>query len=109
MNEAILTLVTFVPLAGALLLMFFPRKDGLVRWFALVVTIVAFILSLHLPVHFVRGTGGFQYELDVPWIPNPNIHYHMGIDGISMWLVVLTTFLSPLCVLISCKSVHERV
>jgi NADH:ubiquinone oxidoreductase subunit 4 (subunit M) len=40
---------------------------------------------------------------------DPNIHYHMGIDGISLWLVVLTTFLTPLCVLISWKSVHDRV
>jgi len=109
MNDAILTLVTFVPLAGALLLMFLPRKDDLARWLALVVTLVAFLLSLHLPVHFVRGASGFQYEINLQWITSPNIHYHLGIDGISMWLVVLTTFLSPLCVLISWKSVHERV
>ena len=43
------------------------------------------------------------------WISTPNIHYHMGMDGISMWLVVLTTFLTPLCVLISWKSIHDRV
>jgi len=109
MNDAILTLVTFVPLAGALLLMFFPRKDDLARWLALVVTLATFVLSLHLPVHFVRGASGFQYEINLQWITSPNIHYHLGIDGISMWLVVLTTFLSPLCVLISWKSVHERV
>jgi NADH-quinone oxidoreductase subunit M len=109
MDAAILTMVTFVPLAGALLLMFFPRKDDVIRWFALAVTLVAFVLSLHLPVHFVRGASGFQYEINTPWIASPNIHYHLGIDGISMWLVVLTTFLSPLCVLISWKSVHERV
>jgi len=109
MSAAILTLVTFVPLAGALLLVFFPRRDDLVRWFALIVTLVAFVFSLHLPVHFDRAASGFQYEINVPWIHSPNIHYHLGIDGISMWLVVLTTFLSPLCVLISWKSVHERV
>ena len=109
MNAAILTLVTFVPLAAALLLMFFPRKDNLTRWFALVVTLLGFVLSLHLPLHFVRGASGFQYEANIQWITSPNIHYHLGIDGISMWLVVLTTFLSPLCVLISWKSVHDRV
>jgi len=109
MNAAILTLVTFVPLAGALLLMFFPRKDDLVRWFAMIVTLVGFVLSLHLPLHFVRGASGFQYEINLQWITSPNIHYHLGIDGISMWLVVLTTFLSPLCVLISWKSVRDRV
>jgi NADH-quinone oxidoreductase subunit M len=109
MNASILTLVTFVPLAGALLLILFPRKDDVIRWFALIVTLLGFVLSLHLPLHFVRGASGFQYEINIQWITSPNIHYHLGIDGISMWLVVLTTFLSPLCVLISWKSVHERV
>jgi len=108
-DGSILTLVTFIPLAGALLLLLVPRRHRDIRVFALVVSLLAFVLSLHLPVHFHRGQTGFQYELDRPWIPTPNIHYHMGVDGISMWLVVLTTFLTPLCVLISWKSVHERV
>src|SRR6185369_10431795 len=56
-----------------------------------------------------RDQAGFQFEQNVPWISSPNIHYHMGMDGISMWLVVLTTFLTPLCVLISWTSIHERV
>ena len=66
-------------------------------------------MSLHLPVYFQRGQAGFQYELNRAWIPTPNIHYHMGVDGISMWLVVLTTFLTPLCVLISWNSIQDRV
>jgi NADH-quinone oxidoreductase subunit M len=108
-DGAILTLVAFIPLAGALLLLFLPRRDRDIRIFALVVTLLAFVLSLHLPVHFNRSQAGFQYEVDKPWIPTPNIHYHVGVDGIAMWLVVLTTFLTPLCVLISWKSIHERV
>jgi NADH-quinone oxidoreductase subunit M len=109
MSGSILTLVTFIPLAGTLLLIVFPRRDQLVRWFALIVTLLGFVFSLHLPLHFIRGASGFQYEINIQWVTSPNIHYHLGIDGISMWLVVLTTFLSPLCVLISWKSVHERV
>jgi len=109
LENAILTLVTFVPLAGALLLLFFPRRHRDIRVFALVVTLFDFVVSLHLPVHFHRAQVGFQYELDRLWIANPNIHYHMGVDGVSMWLVVLTTFLTPLCVLISWKSIDERV
>jgi NADH-quinone oxidoreductase subunit M len=105
----ILTLVTFVPLAGALLLVLLPRRDRDIRIFSLVIALLTFVLSLHLPVHFHRGQPGFQFEIDNPWISSPNIHYHMGIDGISLWLVVLTTFLTPLCVLISWKSVHDRV
>src|SRR5438874_7554497 len=109
LNSTILTLVTFVPLAGALLLLFAPRRDRDIRIFSLVISLLAFVLSLHLPVHFQHAQAGFQYEIDKAWIPTPNIHYHMGADGISMWLVVLTTFLTPLCVLISWRSINERV
>ena len=109
LNIWILTLVTFIPAAGAVLLFVFPRRDRDIRVFALVISLLTFVLSLHLPAHFTRGTAGFQFEMDVPWITAPNIHYHLGIDGISMWLVVLTTFLTPLCVLISWHSVHDRV
>jgi NADH-quinone oxidoreductase subunit M len=109
LNSIILTLVTFAPLAGALLLILLPRRDRDIRVFSLVVSLLTFVLSLHVPVYFHRAQAGFQYEIDKPWIATPNIHYHMGIDGISMWLVVLTTFLTPLCVLISWKSIHERV
>ena len=91
------------------MLLLFPRRDRDIRIFALIVSLLTFVLSLHLPANFHRGQAGFQYEIDRPWISTPNIHYHMGVDGISMWLVVLTTFLTPLCVLISWKSIHERV
>src|SRR5437667_4962933 len=109
LDSAILTLVTFIPLAGGLLLLLVPRRDRDIRLFSLVITLLAFVLSLHLPVHFHRAQPGFQYEIDKQWISSPNIHYHMGVDGFSVWLVVLTTFLTPLCVLISWKSIHARV
>ena len=109
LSPFILTLVTFVPLAGALLLVLLPRRDRDIRIFSLVISLLTFVLSLHLPAHFHRAQAGFQYEIDKQWISSPNIHYHMGIDGISLWLVLLTTFLTPLCVLISWKSVHDRV
>jgi NADH-quinone oxidoreductase subunit M len=109
LNAYVLTIVTFAPLVGALLLIVFPRRQRDIRTFALVITLVTFVASLHLPVHFARHQAGFQFEQDVQWITTPNIHYHLAIDGISMWLVLLTTFLTPLCVLISWKSVHDRV
>ncbi len=109
LDSAMLTIITFIPLVGAILLLVFPRRDREIRGFALLVTIVDFVVSLHLPWHFERGQAGFQFDLNVPWIGSPNIHYHLGVDGISMWLVLLTTFLTPLCVLISWKSVHGRV
>jgi len=109
LDNSILTLVAFVPFAGALLLLVLPRRDRDIRIFSLVIALLDFVLSLHLPVHLHRAVSGFQYEIDRAWISNPNIHYHMGVDGVSMWLVVLTTFLTPLCVLISWKSINERV
>jgi len=109
LDNNILSLVTFVPAAGAIALMFFPRRDRDIRLFALGVSLLTFLLSLLLPAHFNRNLQGFQFDKNVAWIPMPNIHYHIGIDGISLWLVLLTTFLTPLCVLISWKSIHGRV
>ena len=109
LSSIILTLVTFAPAAGGLLILLIPRRDRDIKVFALVISLLAFVASLHLPVHLHRNLAGFQFEVDKVWISHPNIHYHMGIDGISVWLIVLTTFLTPLCVLISWTSIHERV
>jgi NADH-quinone oxidoreductase subunit M len=108
-NPIILSLVTFIPAAGGLLILLIPRRDRDIKLFALVISILAFVASLHLPVHLHRDHNLFKFEIDKIWIAAPNIHYHMGIDGISVWLIVLTTFLTPLCVLISWTSIHERV
>jgi NADH-quinone oxidoreductase subunit M len=123
MNDLILSLVTWVPAAAALLLMFFPRgsaatgeheyptynNDNLFKWFALIISIFVFVLSLHLPVHWQNSQAGFQFEINRPWMASPAINYHLGVDGISMWLVLLTTFLTPLSVLIQWNSIHGRV
>src|SRR5271167_2892336 len=109
LSPIILSLVTFIPAAGGLLILLIPRRDRDIKLFALVISLLAFVASLHLPVHLHRDLNPFKFEIDKIWITSPNIHYHMGIDGISVWLVVLTTFLTPLCVLISWTSVHERV
>src|SRR5271156_5936198 len=109
LGPIILSLVTFIPAIGGLLIFLIPRRDRDIKLFALVISILAFVASLHLPVHLHRDPNTFKFEIDKVWITSPNIHYHMGIDGISVWLVVLTTFLTPLCVLISWTSIHERV
>ena len=109
LDNWILTLVTFIPLSGALFLLLMPRRDRDIRIVALIASLGAFFASVHLPVHLLRNHAGFQYEMNLQWIARPNIHYHMGADGVSVWLVVLTTFLTPLCVLISWKSVQDRV
>ena len=109
LSSIILTLVTFIPALGGLLILLIPRRDRDIKVFALVISLLAFVASLHLPVHLHRHQAGFQFEIDKAWISSPNIHYHMGVDGISVWLIVLTTFLTPLCVLISWNAIHERV
>jgi NADH-quinone oxidoreductase subunit M len=109
MNTWILTLITFVPLAGAILLALMPRNDRMIKWTALVISILAFAFSLHLPAHWSSGAPGFQFAVDSQWIASPNIHYHLAVDGISVWLVLLTTFLTPFCVLISWNSIHGGV
>jgi NADH-quinone oxidoreductase subunit M len=112
LNPWILTLTTFLPAAGALLIAILPRRDRDIRWFALAISVITLLLSLHLPRHYAAvapaNSGSFAYEVNAPWITSPNIHYHIGVDGISMWLVVLTTFLVPFCVLASWKSIHDR-
>ena len=110
MNSSILTLVTFIPAAGAVLLMLMPRNDRVLRWTALIVSLVAFGFSIYLPLH-IQYHAGFQFQADTSWIKvgAVDIHYHLGADGISMWLTILTTFLVPLGVLVSWKSIHDRV
>jgi NADH-quinone oxidoreductase subunit M len=108
LNDSILTLVTFLPAVGAVLLMLMPRQDRALRWMALITSLVTFGFSLYLPVHFNHGAAGFQFDTSHAWIGKA-IRYHLGADGISMWLVLLTTFLVPLSVLVSWKSIHDRV
>ncbi|HZU33169.1 MAG TPA: NADH-quinone oxidoreductase subunit M [Candidatus Angelobacter sp.] len=108
MDNSILTLITFLPAIGAVLLMLMPRNDKTLRWAALIISLATFVVSLYLPMHFDHGATGFQFQVNHNWI-GQTIHYHLGADGISMWLVILTTFLVPLSVLVSWKSIHDRV
>jgi NADH-quinone oxidoreductase subunit M len=108
MSTSILTIVTFLPTIGAILLMLMPRNDRALRTMALVTSIVTFAFSLYLPFHYESGHTGFQFDTNHAWIGKA-IHYHMAADGISMWLVLLTALLVPVSVLVSWKSIHDRV
>jgi NADH-quinone oxidoreductase subunit M len=108
-NSGILTLVTFLPAVGALVLMLLPRNDRTLRGTALLFSLLTFGFSLYLPLKFNFAQHDFQFQTNKLWMSFANIHYHMGADGISMWLVLLTTFLVPLGVLVSWKSIHDRV
>jgi NADH-quinone oxidoreductase subunit M len=108
LTDHILTLTTFVPAAGAFVVALLPRKGRIIQWWTLLVTVVTFLLTLHLPAHFAYGKTGFQFEENFAWIASPNIHYHLGVDGLSMWLVVLTGFLAVAGCLASWKTIETR-
>ena len=111
----LLSTITFLPLAGALIILLIGRhEDEAVvaknaRYMALWTSFVTFIVSLFLWTEFDRGTADFQFVEKVDWIPAFNISYHMGVDGISMMFVLLSTLLTPLCVLASWDAVQSRV
>jgi NADH-quinone oxidoreductase subunit M len=107
-NESILTLILLVPLAGAVLVALLPDRAKLPNWIALLTALVTFGLTLHLPAHFMLDHSGFQFEINRPWIENPAIFYHVGVDGLSLWLVVLTGLLAPVGVLASWNAIKER-
>jgi NADH-quinone oxidoreductase subunit M len=107
-DHSILSIILFVPLAGALLLALLPDEGKTMQWGALSITLLTFLLTLHLPVHFDSAVHGFQFEQNAAWIANPAIRYHLGVDGLSLWLIVLTGFLAPLGVLISWNAIPKR-
>ena len=108
MNESILSLILLVPLAGAILVALLPDRGKLPAWITLLTTLVSFGLTLHLPVHFDLAQRGFQFEINRPWIDSPAIFYHVGVDGLSLWLVVLVGLLAPIGVLASWNAIKER-
>ena len=114
MDEGIiLSLITFLPAAGALIILLMGRGDEAViarnsRMVALWVTGVTFLLSLYLWTNFDSSTADFQFVHEADWLGGA-INYHMGVDGISMLFVILTTFLMPACILASWDAITTRV
>lgn len=108
----ILSYVTYLPALAAVLLLFFPRgSDKAVKATALLGSLATFVLSLHLVYHFDPSHGQMQFEESASWIRTAtySINHHMGVDGISLFLVILTTFLTPLAILCSWESIKRRV
>ena len=109
-NNYLLTYLLFVPLAGGLLLLLINKeKETLIRYFGLAVSVVVFIISLVLYGRFDISNSDFQFLYKYLWIPNLNISYHVGIDGISLLLVLLTTFITPLTLISSWKAINKKV
>ncbi len=110
MEDRILTLVTFFPLIGAILLLLVPRaRHDSVRSVSLIIAFVTMLLSFMLYAMFDPLANGMQFEVNVPWVTSLGIHYHMGIDGISLLLIVLTAVLTVLCILASWNSITTGV
>ena len=110
----ILSLVTFLPLVGAVIIaLFLPQttEAGLrnVRITALGTGVITFILSLFILVYYDPANPGFQLIERAEWIPGTGIIYQKGVDGISIWFVLVSTFLTPICILSAWHAIHDRV
>ncbi|HSM71269.1 MAG TPA: NADH-quinone oxidoreductase subunit M [Anaerolineales bacterium] len=112
MNFPLLTLLTFFPLAGVLVLLFIPsEKRSALRWTALVTSLVVFVISLVVLARFDASDVNLQLVDRVNWITVAgwDIQYHLGIDGLSILLVLLTAFLTPISILSTWTAVEDRV
>jgi NADH-quinone oxidoreductase subunit M len=106
----ILTVLTLLPLAGALILLLLPRDEhGQLRFVALLTSIAGFALSLPLWSWYDAARGGLQLEERHDWLPQLGMSYHVGVDGIAVLLILLTTFLSPIIILSTTGSIDRRV
>ncbi len=105
----LLNLVIAIPAIGFILALLVPRtQPQMTRMLTLGVSLLTFVLSLGLATGYHYGQTGQQFVTDVVWIPHPEIHWHVGIDGLSLWLIILSTFLTPIAILISWNSIKDR-
>ena len=114
MNDwPLLSLTTFLPLLGALFILTIRGETEVVtrnaRAVALLTSVATFIVSLFIAVKFNGASPDFQFKETATWFPGTTISYAMGVDGISMWFVLLSTFLTPICILSSFAGVTKRV
>ena len=109
----ILSTVTFLPLVGVFFILLVRGDEQQIaansRHVALWTSVVTFALSILLVADFDTSTAEFQFVELVPWLPEHNIGYHLGVDGISIFFLILTTFLIPICILASWEAIATRV
>ena len=112
-NQNLLTILILLPVVGAVLLLghqMFWKQEGQLKWLALGFTLLNFLVSLALfSGSAAAGSSGFSFEQNVPWIRAINTNYHVGVDGLSFWLVILTTFIMPIAILSTWNAVEKRV
>jgi NADH-quinone oxidoreductase subunit M len=107
-NAHILSDILITPLLGAVLIAMLPARGRILQWTALAVTTFTLLLTLHLPFHYCYCMGGFQFVTNHAWIATPAIRYHLGVDQLSLWLVVLAGLLAPPAVLVSWNAISNR-
>ena len=108
----LLSLTIFLPLIGALVILLIKEEESSViniKKVALWTSIGAFLLSLLIWLQFDSSNPGYQFEEKFRWFNDFNFYYHVGIDGISLFMVILSTFLTPLCILASWESIKKRI
>jgi NADH-quinone oxidoreductase subunit M len=111
-SNFLLTLVTFFPLLGVLILLFLPPENrSLARWVALITSLIAFGISILVLLQFNASDPGLQLVTRAPWITvgEWTIYYYMGVDGLSILLILLTTLLTPISILSTWEAVEDRV
>src|ERR1700735_4643211 len=112
-NLPLLSLVTFLPLVGAGFILLMRGDEHAVahnaKWAALLTSLITFGLSIFLWTGFDAQSGDFQFVEKLPWRPSLQSNYTMGIDGISLFFVLLSTLLTPICILSSWEAIHSRV
>lgn len=109
-DSYLLLLITLFPLLGVVILLFIPdSKTVMIRNIALYTSLITFILSITLWIGFDKSTAKFQFVETYSWIPLSNIHYTIGVDGISLFFVILTTFLTPICLLVGWESIKTNL
>jgi NADH-quinone oxidoreductase subunit M len=111
-TENLLTILILLPVVGALATlghaMFWKQEDSL-KWITLGFTVLNFLVSLFLLIdRGATSTSGFYFEQNVPWIRAISTNYHVGVDGLSLWLVLLTTFIMPISIISTWKAVEKR-
>ncbi len=107
----LLDILIALPLAGFLITLFLPGGNPeAIRRFTLAFSLLVFVLSLGLIApYWFANPAGYVFQTDIPWIASPAIRYHTGVDGLSLWLIILTTLLTPIAVLCSWKHIDNRV
>src|SRR5258708_9527263 len=112
-NENLLTILILLPVVGAILTLahqMFWKQESQLKWVTLSFTLLNFLVSLALfSRSAIAGPGGFFFEKNVPWIKAINTNYHVGVDGLSFYLVLLTTFIMPIAVLSTWHAVERKV